>query len=253
MSLGFCVGSEEPGRQGNGSAKSGKPAKHPLRRCIKSRAPLLTPIHTHVYTHAFWSWHRSNESMVTEKPKFPCVPWPFSSLKAKLLLVQLWGDGGRQRRLDRLRRASQGGGVRGWEGSKGSQMNEKVEWGKRGRIRYLRPFWVGISCSCAPASASPSHRSPIVHSCKCSHPLSSLQSFPYHSTSLICHITLIFHQLHLRILFNVSFLPPHMCVCIKCPLFLTTFHPFSDAPWTPLFCLDWIPADDGTHKASQMS
>lgn len=41
-------------------------------------------------------------------------------------------------------------------------------------------------------------------------------------------------------------------VCIRC-LFLTTFHLFSDAPWAPLFCLDWIPADDGTHKASQMS
>lgn len=168
----------------------------------------------------------ANESMVTAKSKFPCVPWPFSSLKAKLLLVQLWGDGERQRRLDRLRRASQGGGARGREGSKGSRMKEKVEWGKRGRICFSRPFRVGISCSCTPASASPSHRSPIVHSCKCNHPLSSLQSFPYHSASLICHITLIFHQLHLRILFNVSFLPPHMCVCIRC-LFLTTFHLFS--------------------------
>lgn len=127
------------------------------------------------------------------------------------------------------------GGWTDWEGhhkveereverSKGSRMKEKVEWGKRGRIRYSRPFRVGISCSCTPASDSPFHRSPIVHSCKCNHPLSSLQSFPYHSASLICHITLVFHQLHLRILFNAPFLPPHMCVCIRC-LFFNHFSP----------------------------
>lgn len=53
MSLCFRIGSEEPGSLGNGSAKSGKPAKHLLHRCILFCTPLLTPIHTciHKYTH----------------------------------------------------------------------------------------------------------------------------------------------------------------------------------------------------------
>lgn len=74
----------------------------------------------------------------------------------------------------------------------------------------------------------------------------------------LCHITPIFRQLSslipvLRILFNLNSFSSHTFICIT-PFFSSSpmLIPSSPPSYTPLVCLAWIPADDGTHKASQM-
>lgn len=74
----------------------------------------------------------------------------------------------------------------------------------------------------------------------------------------LCHITPIFRQLsslilRLRILFNLPSFYSHTYICITSFFsFSPLLIPSSPPPYTPLVCLAWIPADDGTHKASQM-
>lgn len=102
--------------ESSGWDKSGRPAKHPLPRrvdALKSarshaHTPRTHPVRTHTYaSQVLAPFLLAGDTMVTEQPASPCVPWPSrSSLKAKLPLALLLGDGGRQGRGGQIEKGS---------------------------------------------------------------------------------------------------------------------------------------------------
>lgn len=135
--------------------------------------------------------------------------------------------------------------VRGAERRK--RLSEERE---EGSDSYSRPIQVGISCSCPlphPLTDLPPsiHVNTIIPSvlcisiserCATSH--ISLTSFTGRSVTSESFLT--FHP------FLITYV-----YLYQVPFF--TLHPCSYGPYTPPVCLDWNLADDGTHKASQMS